>query len=492
MVPLSVGLLIFVVSFIASQFFKLQWSRRQYPPGPTPLPIIGNLWTMRFELRHEFLIQLSKTYGNIFTVWIGQNPMVVVNGCKSIRNALLTHSEELSGRPSTPITDKLTGGKGIVFSNGHNWKQQRRFSLMTLRNLGLGKKSLEVTIQREAQHLVEFFTMTKGKVIDPAPSVSHSVTSVIAAVLFGHHFSSDDQEFHRLNEATDVMLFNAFPQLMQHLPGPIQHFFECDKYLQRFVKREIESHKENGCQEEPQDLVDFYLSKLSTDTGDANSTFDQDNLERILRDLFEAGIETTTTTLRWALLHMMTQPDIQEKVQKELDAVLGEKETVQYEDRKRLPYTNAVIHEIQRISSVQSVGVSRQLLKDTSLEGFHLKKGTVILCNLASALYDPDYWEKPHQFNPGHFLDKEGNFVTSEAFLPFSAGHRVCLGELLARTLLFIYFSSLLRTFTFRLPDGVKEVNMGTIFAITLQPHPYKTCAVPRKARPPAVGDSSE
>ncbi|XP_078521528.1 cytochrome P450 2J2-like [Lissotriton helveticus] len=490
MLAISVGLLIFVVSFIAAQFFKLQWSRSQYPPGPTPLPIIGNLWTMKFELRYDFLMQLSKTYGNIFTVWMGQKPLVVVNGCKSIRNALITHSEELSGRPVTPISKKLSGGKGVVFSNGPTWKQQRRFSLMTLRNLGLGKKTMDRTVQRETQHLVEVFTMTKGKAIDPTPNVAQSISNVMAAMLFGHRFSSDDKELQQLREASEVImkvvsspwaqLFNAFPRLMQHLPGPVKQLFETDLFLKNFVKGEIESHKEYGIQEEPQDLVDFYLSQLSRDTVDPTSTFDQDNLVRLLIEMFEAGTETSITTLQWALLYMMTQPDIQEKVQKELDAVLGEVETIQYEDRKRLPYTNAVIHEIQRLSNIQSVGASRQLLKDTSLEGFHLKKGTMVICNLSSALYDPNYWEKPHQFNPGHFLDKEGNFVTSEAFLPFSAGHRVCLGELLARTVLFIVFASLIRTFTFQLPDGVKEVNMSPIFRSTLQPHPYKTCAIPR------------
>ncbi|KAJ1087370.1 hypothetical protein NDU88_000546 [Pleurodeles waltl] len=445
---------------------------------------------MRFELRHEFLMQLSKTYGNIFTVWLGQKPAVVVNGCRSIRNALIKHSEELSERAVPPLFEKLSGGKGVIFTNGHTWKQQRRFGLMTLRNLGLGKKSMDERTQREAQHLIEFFRMTKGNAIDPATTVTYSVTNVIAAMLFGHRFSSDDKDLHQLIEATDYLikfqgtpwaqLFNAFPWLMQHLPGPLQHFIESDNFLLRFVKREIESHKECGISEEPQDLVDFYLSQMSRDTGDANSTFDYENMVRLSIEMFAAGIETTSTTLRWAFLHMVTKPDIQEKIQKELDAVLGEEKTIQYEDRKRLPYTNAVIHEIQRISNIQSVGSARQLVKDTSLEGFQLKKGTMILCNLSSALYDPDYWEKPHQFNPGNFLDKEGNFVTSEAFLPFSAGHRVCLGELMARTVLFIFFASLFRTLTFRLPEGVKEVNMGTILGATLQPHPFEICAISR------------
>ncbi|NWI57495.1 CP2K1 protein, partial [Calyptomena viridis] len=168
------------------------------------------------------------------------------------------------------------------------------------------------------------------------------------------------------------------------------------------------------------------------------------------------------------------------KVQKELDAVLGPSKLICYEDRRKLPYTNAVVHEIQRFSNIISVGMPRVCVRNTTLLGFPLKKGTIVLPNIASSLYDPEQWKTPRQFNPGHFLDKDGNFVSQEAFLPFSIGHRVCLGEHLARTELFIFFANLLRAFTFRLPEGVTEINTEPIFGGTLQPHPYRVCAIPR------------
>ncbi|KFV85065.1 Cytochrome P450 2K1, partial [Struthio camelus australis] len=92
-------------------------------------------------------------------------------------------------------------------------------------------------------------------------------------------------------------------------------------------------------------------------------------------------------------------------------------------------------------------------------------------------LFDPKYWETPYQFNPGHFLDTDGNFVAREASA-FSAGHRVCLGEVLARMELFIIFCTLLQTFKFTPTEGVQEVNTQIIFGSTMKPHPYKICAV--------------
>ncbi|XP_069474948.1 cytochrome P450 2J4-like [Ambystoma mexicanum] len=487
MVALSTALLVLALTLLAVQYLKLQWSRGRFPPGPTPLPLIGNMWTLRFELRHDKLMQLAKTYGNIFTVWLGHTPLIMLNGCQTVRDGLISHSEELSGRPATAAFEEVSKGKGVVFSTGHNWKQQRRFGLMTMRNLGLGKKSLEGRIQEEAQTLIEFYASIKGKPTDPSPSIVHSVANVISAVVFGHRFSSEDKEFHQLVEASDFLvtflgtmwarIFDIAPWLMRHLPGPQQDMFKYNTFLETFVKMEIKRHQENGIPEEPQDMIDFYLTKISKVSDDPTSAYDEENMIRLVTDFFGAGTETTTTTLRWALLHMVTQPAMQENVQKELDAVLGESQIIQYEDRKRLPYTNAVIHEVQRYSNIISTGVFRQVVKETSLQGFRLQKGTMVLPNLSSCLFDPHYWETPHQFNPGHFLDKEGNFVTNEAFLPFSAGHRVCLGEQLARVELFIFFTSLLRAFTFRLPEGVKEVNMEPIFGATLQPHRYKICA---------------
>ncbi|XP_069069005.1 cytochrome P450 2J6-like isoform X2 [Pleurodeles waltl] len=471
-------LLVLFLTILIAHYLKLQWSRRQYPPGPTPLPILGNLWTLGFVLHHESLIQLAKTYGNIFTVWLGQKPVIVLNGCQTIRDALISHSEEFAGRPTIPTFHELSKGKGVILSSGHTWRQQRRFALTTLRNLGLGKKSLEARIQEEAKSLVEFFAMTKGKSLDPSPAIVHSVTNVISAVIFGHRFSRDDEEFHLLIKAND--LFDAFPWLMRHLPGPHQDIFRSNAFLEEFLKKEIQSHKANGAPEEPQDLIDFYQDKISKDPHDVVSTFDEHNMVRLAADFFAAGTETTTSTLQWAFLYMVIHPEIQGNVQKELDAVLGQSQNIQYEDRKRLPYTNAVIHEIQRMSNVVAVSLFRETVKETSFQGFSFKKGSIFAPNLSSSLFDPDHWETPHQLNPGHFLDKEGKFMNKEAFLPFSAGHRVCLGEQLARIELFIFFTSLLRAFILRLPEGVKNVNMVPIFRGTLQPQPYRICAFPR------------
>ncbi|KAJ1087396.1 hypothetical protein NDU88_000569 [Pleurodeles waltl] len=482
-------LLALVVYVLVAQFLKQRWMIRRLPPGPTPLPIIGNLWSLNFEVHYETLIQLAKTHGNVFTIWLGLTPVIVLNGCQTVRNALISHSEELSGRPSTPLSMVFMGDNGIVFSNGQTWKQQRRFGMMAMRNLGLGKKSLEVKIKEVSQQLLELFRSENGKAMDPAQPIASCVANVISSVVFGHCFSSNDKSFQQMLNAINSVIntrtqwwsrvYDAFPSIMSRLPLPQYEVFVEWEKARSYVKQEIRTHQEN-LSDEPQDFIDFYLRQMEQTTGDPSSPYEEANLVQVVLDLFFAGTETTTTTLRWALLYMTNHPEIQDKVQKELDSVLGDSQAIFYEDRKKLPYTNAVIHEIQRYSNIVGLGVPRECVQETTLQGYQIKKGTAVFPNLSSVLFDPGHWETPRQFNPEHFLDKEGNFVNREAFLPFGAGHRVCFGEQMARVEFFIFFSSLLRSFTFQPPEGIKKLKEDFIHAGTMLPHPYKVCAIPR------------
>uniref|UniRef100_A0A8C4VAK1 Cytochrome P450 n=1 Tax=Falco tinnunculus TaxID=100819 RepID=A0A8C4VAK1_FALTI len=282
-------------------------------------------------------------------------------------------------------------------------------------------------------------------------------------------------------------MYEIFPWASEYLPGPARKAAYSSDFVHSFIRQEIKSHRERGIRDEPQDFIDFYLDQIEKTKNITSSTFEEDHMVQSGFDLFLGGSETTATTLRWALLFMVVYPDIQEKIQKELDAVLSPSHLICYEDQKKLPYTNAVIHEITRFSSIILITLPREAVKDTTVLGYFQRygypfcsDGTIIVLNIDSALFDPEYWETPHQFNPGHFLDMDGNFVTREAFIAFSVGNRSCLGEVLAKMELFIIFCSLLQTFKFTLPEGVKEVNTDIIFGSTMKPHPYELCEVLR------------
>ncbi|XP_032004634.1 cytochrome P450 2D17-like, partial [Hylobates moloch] len=143
-------------------------------------------------------------------------------------------------------------------------------------------------------------------------------------------------------------------------------------------------------------------------------------------------------------------------------------------------YTTAVIHEVQRFGDIVPLNVPHMTSRDIEVQGFHIPKGTTLFTNLSSVLKDEAVWEKPFRFHPEHFLDAQGHFVKPEAFLPFSAGRRACLGEPLARMELFLFFTCLLQRFSFSVPAGQPRPSHSRVVGFLVTPPPYELCAVPR------------
>ncbi|XP_034264196.1 cytochrome P450 2J5-like [Pantherophis guttatus] len=363
-----------------------------------------------------------------------------------------------------------------------------------MRKLGLGNKGMESQIQEEAQQLVEFFAETKGQPFDPSLAIMRSVCSVICAVAFGYRFSIDDKDFLELMKAISIalkfgnsifyILYEGFPHIMKHLPGPHQTALAALETIVSFARKEITLHKENRNLHGPQDFIDFYLLQMEKGKDDLNSTYNEDNLALCIADLFIAGTDTTYASLLWAMLLMANDLDMQDKVHKEMDEVFGSRPSISYKERNELPYTNAVIHEIIRKKYSFLFGLPRQCVQDVYLNGFLIPKGAVIIPDLRSVLLDPECWEAPEEFNPNHFLDKAGNFVEKEAFLPFGAGVRACLGEILAKTEFFNIFTNLLRQFRLEPPEGVEKLSEKSILGVSVHPAPYKICALPRIRTP--------
>ncbi|XP_032081239.1 LOW QUALITY PROTEIN: cytochrome P450 2J2-like [Thamnophis elegans] len=485
---LFVLLLVLLILF----FLKQLWSRRHLPPGPLALPLIGTLWTYGFFLREDYFRKHVKQYGNIYSMWFGRQLAVVLSGFKAVKEGLNSFPEELSNRLEDPFFTSLAKKRGILLSTGHIWKQQRHFGMTSLRKLGLGKKSIENQIEDTAQRLVEIFRQTKGQPFDPTVSVEHAVSNVICSLSFGRQFPPEDENLQKLIQAIDIIvkttsnvfhiMYSMFPRLMSYLPGPHKEAIASVEVITSFAKQEIEKHKEFHSLHEPQDFIDYYLLQVEKSKNDPDSTYNEENLAQCIFDFFGAGTDTTLATMMWALLLLVNHPNIQEKVQKEIEDLFGFSGSISYQDRKKLPFTNAVIHEILRLKFVFVLGGPKQCIKDVKIRGYRLPKGTIILPDLRSVLLDPEQWETPGEFNPNHFLDKDGKFIEREGFLPFGIGTSMSPKQAMARIEIFIFLTSLLRAFNFRLPEGVKKLNEETCCKVIMRPPPYKLCAIPTQA----------
>lgn len=150
------------------------------------------------------------------------------------------------------------------------------------------------------------------------------------------------------------------------------------------------------------------------------------------------------------------------------------------QDRSRMPYTDAVIHEIQRYIDLVPNSLPHAVTRDIKFRNYLIPKGTTILTSLTSVLHDDKEFSNPETFDPNHFLDDSGKFKKSDYFMPFSTGKRICLGEGLARMELFIFLTSILQHFNLKSVVDLKYIDTTpTVNGFASLPPLYKLCFIP-------------
>uniref|UniRef100_A0A2I3SKD3 Cytochrome P450 family 2 subfamily B member 6 n=1 Tax=Pan troglodytes TaxID=9598 RepID=A0A2I3SKD3_PANTR len=169
-----------------------------------------------------------------------------------------------------------------------------------------------------------------------------------------------------------------------------------------------------------------------------------------------------------------------ERVYKEIEQVVGPHRPPALDDRAKMPYTEAVIHEIQRFADLLPMGVPH-IGMAISFDLVILPQDTEVFLILSTALRDPHYFEKPDAFNPDHFLDANGALKKNEAFIPFSLGKRICLGEGITRAELFLFFTTILQNFSVASPVAPEDIDLTPQeCGVGKIPPTYQICFLPR------------
>ncbi|KAF6080885.1 cytochrome P450 family 2 subfamily W member 1 [Phyllostomus discolor] len=485
MAPLLLGLLVLLGIWV---LLRARAPGPRWPPGPRPLPLVGNLHLLWAARQEHALMELAERYGPMFTVHLGGQKTVVLAGYEAVREALVGTGRQLADRPPIAIFQLIQGGRGVFFSSGEPWKAARQLTVRALHSLGVGRGPVAGKILQELSCLLGRLHQYGGRPF-PLALLGWAPSNATFALLFGQRFDYQDPVFVSLLGLIDevmvllgtpqLQLFNMYPWLgaLLQLHRPVLRKIEEVRAILRALLAARRGSWPGGGP-----VCSYMDALIQRGQGrDPDGLFAEDDVVACVLDMVMAGTETSSATLQWAALLMGRHPSVQGRVQEELDRVLGPGRPPRPEDQRSLPYTNAVLHEVQRFITLLP-HVPRCTAADTRLRGYLLPKGTPVVPLLNSVLLDKTQWETPRQFNPGHFLDAHGRFVKREAFLPFSAGRRVCVGESLARTELFLLFTGLLQSFRLRPPPGLRPEDLDTepTPAFTMRPPAQALCAVPR------------
>uniref|UniRef100_A0A914UVP2 Cytochrome P450 n=1 Tax=Plectus sambesii TaxID=2011161 RepID=A0A914UVP2_9BILA len=488
-------LLVFVAC-IAYYIYRFYKKVAKYPPGPRPLPLIGNIHQLELSNTHKWFEKLSQVYGPVFTVFLPR-PTVVITGLPEMKEALIKKGEIFAGRAQSPIEGlfQTMDNGGVIFAEKEPWKEQRRFAMHTLRNFGMGRNCMEEKILNVVSTMVaQVNELAKEPATDMNWPIQLCVGNIINELLLDYHFEADDcakfvefknnleRVFHLTRNRTSVLLVQAYPWLI-NLPI-VGHYGYWD--LRRdvlvildFLRDEINANKKTiDYNAEQTCFVNAYLQEMKRkeEKGDMGS-FSELQLANVLMDFWVAGMETTATTLRWAVILLAAHPDIQTKLQAEIDAVIGRDRLPSMSDKPNLPYTSAVVMELQRKSNIVTLNVPHKTTQDTDIGGLFIPKDCTILPQVSTVLDNPEVYVNPERFDPERFLEADGktfNKTAVDYLVPFSLGKRQCAGESLARMELFLILVILMQHYSFVVPENGSLPDLTPIYGITQVPHAYK------------------
>ncbi|KAJ8985272.1 hypothetical protein NQ317_007058, partial [Molorchus minor] len=382
---------------------------------------------------------------------------------------------------------------GLICAEGDLWKEQRRFVHNCLRQLGCSKigpqrKRMEMVIMQNVRDFVQHMEIHGDRPLDPLEPLRHSLGSTINVIVFGKTWSRYDETWkwlqHLQEEGTQhigvagplnfLPLLRFVPKFTRTVNFLIDGKHKTHVVYQKIIEEQAEMlKKQNAGEIEANNIIQAFLmerEKRKDETEVIERFYNDQQFYHLLADIFGAGLDTTLTTLRWYLLYLAKHRNVQNSIRAEIrEVLLGRSPSV--EDMPHLPLTLASVYEVQRIRPVVPLGIPHGSLCDLEVDGYRIPRGTMLVPLQWAIHMNENVWVEPEEYNPWRFIDDEGKILITEYFMPYQMGKRMCVGDELARMLLFLFGAAIVQNFELGLE--FTEPNLTGDCGITLTPKPH-------------------
>nr|AUR26645.1 cytochrome P450 oxidase 76B10-like protein [Platycodon grandiflorus] len=486
------GLSFFLILIQSFVFLANKSRSKKLPPGPTPLPIIGNLHSLG-QQPHQSLANLAEKYGPIMSLKLGRITTVVISSSSLAKEVLQKQDLAFSSRFVPDAVHALDHHLYSVawLPVGPRWRSLRKI-MTTVMLSGKGLETNDHLRRKKVQELIAHCgnSCEEGKAFDVGRAAFLTSLNFVSNTIFSRDLTDPNQDsVNVLKELVCEIMVDAgkpnladfFPVLKKIDPQGIRrsgtvHLDKLVQLLGDLIKERLELRKvQKKSSSGNSDLLDMCL-----DINEENpEEIDIALIQRLCVDLFLAGTDTTSITLEWAMAEVLRNPEIMMKVKLELDEVIGKGKILKEADISRLPYLQCIVKETLRLHPPGPFLVPRKVESNVEVNSYIVPKGSQVLINVWAIGRDPNLWKDSLTFNPERFLTLERDVMGQDfELIPFGAGRRICPGLPLAMRMVLVMLGSLLNSFDWKV--GPDKLDMSEKFGLTLhKAHALKVVPMP-------------
>jgi len=484
-----------VVVILIWTLSKLQQHRRTGGidlPGPTPLPLIGNIPLLAKKGIRNYSVEQMKL-GKMSRIWFGTNPQVFVNDPELIAKVI----KLVSRRDPAAIdpVEEVFKTRGLPGAPRREWNPRRRLMAPAFNPTVI--RTLIPQIHYCSERIFSQWDLNIGTPLDFRKEMMKLTLDTIGVTGFGHDFCAYREKEDEFAESVQFLAelswkrMQSLFRLYRYLPNFLQGAEEKKRVralsiLRTQAEEILERRRNNQDAGSKTCMLDLMLAARADDSEIASNerrpgeleevttTDDEGNKKKIwrltreqliteIRSFVSTGHETTSNSLSFFFKWMAEQPDIQKRVHQEVDELLPNLKKPDYEDVKKMVYLSRCLNESFRLTPVLPFTIRFNDEEDMELDGKLIKKGTLFIVPIYALHRNPEWWgPNPDQYNPDNFLDENIAARPQNTFLPFGGGPRVCIGRLLSFTEAVIFISMIFQRYEIRkapgsLPCGIAE-----------------------------------